>query len=400
MKSMQVENLRNDGTSAVTPQQEEFIGRKLHVAQMLTYYGTGGIARHVLDLSTWLEVRGHTVSPVSTGGEWGGSETNPRFVDLPLLGVTAYGGAMPRRLLNLVRSVVGMRRWLRQANVDVIHAHDSGPALVARLAVGARKIPILTTYHGSPPERVPGFARIAAHSDLVITPSRFAAEELIEKGGLARDQVRVIGLGVKPAPPKDSAEVARVRSELLGDGTHLVVSLSRLDHQKGIDILIEVVARLRDSNPHVRFAVVGDGPLAVDLPILARQRGVADRLQFIGRTEFPYNYLRAADLMVLTSRWEALPISIVESFRAGTPVVATRCSGVPDLVDDSVGACVPVEDVSAISEALIKLLDDPERRKSLSAAALQRSAEDRFQPDWINRNFEATYQKLAGRNER
>lgn len=378
----------------MTPLPETTPGRTLHIAQMLTYYGTGGIARHVHDLTAWLETRGHVVTPISTAGEWGGPDTCPRFVDLPLLNVTAYGGRLPRRLLSLARSVQVMRRWLRHADVDVIHAHDSGPALVARLAVGSRRIPIVVTYHGSPPERVPGFSRIAARTDLVVTPSRHAADDLVARGGLDRERVRVIGLGIKPAPVDDPADVAALRAELLGDGTRLVVSLSRLDHQKGIDIMIDVVARLGHSHPHVRFAVVGDGPLEAELPALAKTRGVSDRLRFVGRTQTPYRYLRAADLMLLTSRWEALPISIVESFRVGTPVVATDCSGVRELVDDDVGACVPVGDVDAIANAVTTILDDPDRAGTLSEAALLRSSENRFDPDWVNRRFESTYLDL------
>ena len=116
---------------------------------------------------------------------------------------------------------------------------------------------------------------------------------------------------------------------------------------------------------------------------------------FVGRTEMPYRYLRAADLMLLTSRWEALPISIVEAFRVGTPVVATDCSGVHELVDDTVGACVPIGDVAAIAGAVAGVLDDPVRRAGMGQAARARSGEDRFKPDWINRQFEATYLELV-----
>ena len=130
---------------------------------------------------------------------------------------------------------------------------------------------------------------------------------------------------------------------------------------------------------------------------LARDRGVSDHLTFVGRTEKPHLYLRAADLFLLTSRWEALPFSIVEAFQAGIPAVATACSGVVELIDDEVGAVVPIGDVDAICEAVSSVLLDRESRRQMSEAAKIRGTEDRFQPDWVHEQFEKTYLSLAGK---
>lgn len=384
----------------MTPQPKNLKKRALHVAQIPSDLGTGGIARHVLDLSSWLETQGHKVSFVTTPGEWASPNTYERFVDIPVRFVSADGGSLPNRLISLARSVFGIRRWLAREQVDVIHAHESGPALAARLAVGRRNIPIAVTYHGSHPDRVQSFGRIASKADLVITPSHRAAEDLADRGGVQREKLKVIGLGIKPTPQEDPQKVAQIRSGLLGDGSQLVVSLARLAYQKGIDVLIDVVAKTALSHPHIRFAVVGDGPLENEMKEKAAARGVAGRITFVGRTSHPYTYLRAADLMVLTSRWEALPISIVEAFRVGTPVVATDCSGVHELVDETVGACVPIGDIRAISSAIVKTLDDPDKLIAMSASAINRSAEDRFDPEWVNKRFEETYLELASKLQR
>jgi glycosyltransferase involved in cell wall biosynthesis len=371
--------------------------KRLKIVQMPSDYGTGGIARHVLDLSSWLEAQGHLIYPASTPGEWAGPETHERFLPLPTQYISAAGGSLPARLRAMARASLGLRRWLGRNPVDLIHAHESAPALAALIARAGRGVPVAVTYHGSDPDRVSGFGRIARHADLVITPSHRAAEDLAGPGGVPKDKIKVIGLGIKPAPQDTPKDVAALRRELLGDGTQLVVSMSRIAYQKGVDVLIDVVARMAEPHPGIRFAIVGDGPLEAEMKALAKTRGVADRLIFAGRTTTPYRYLRAADMMLLTSRWEALPISIVEAFRVGTPVVATDCSGVHELVDDTVGACVPIGDVPAISGAVAALLKDPTHLAAAGAAALDRSTEDRFDPDWINARFEATYRALANR---
>ncbi len=364
---------------------------------MQTQFGMGGITRHILTLSEWLRRRGHRVTLAGTADAWAGPDTEPEFLDLPLKSVSGQGGAIPVRIFHAAASVLGLRRWLRNNRVDLIHAHESAPALVANFARAGTGIPLAVTYHGSEPSRIASFGGIASKADLVITPSHRSAEDLARIGGVPNAKLKVLGLGVDPAPDDPASEVASLRAELLGDGEKLVVTVARLDYQKGIDILIEVVARMKDMRPGIRFAVAGDGPDSERLKALASSESVDQHLRFVGRVSRPHLYLRAADLFLLTSRWEALPISIVEAFQTGTPAVATSCSGVVELIDDEVGAVVPVGDVEAISAAIIRVLSDEQALRAMGQAALARSRLDRFDPDWVHAQFEETYRRLTGR---
>ncbi|WP_171189015.1 glycosyltransferase family 4 protein [Ruegeria sp. HKCCC2117] len=368
--------------------------RPIRIAQMCTDFGMGGIARHALDLGTWLGAGGHGVYLAGTPGEWASEGAADGFLSIPTRYVGVDGGAMFRRLANTGRGAIALRRWLVSSQIDVIHAHESAPALVALLARMRLNIPLVVTYHGSDPQRIRGFGKIARHADLVVTPSHRAAEDLAEIADVSKDKLRVIGLGIKPPPEDTDQDVAELRKTLLRGGNRLVVTIARVAYQKGIDVLIECVARLKDTHPDYRFVVVGDGPLDQEMRALATQRGLDEHLFFAGRTEVPYRYLRAADLMLLTSRWEALPISIAEAFQVGTPVVATDCSGVHELVHDTVGACVPIGDVAAITQAVEHILEDDQKRADMAASALDRSKESRFDPDHINRQIEALYFSL------
>ncbi len=373
--------------------------RPLRILLLCTDFGMGGIARHTLDLQTWLVAQGHQVYLGGTIGEWAGPKTDVDFLDMPTRYVGSDGGNILARLGHIARAAVRMRRWLSKHPVDLIHAHESAPALVADLARKGRNIPLIVTYHGSDPERIRSFGAIARRADLVITPSHRSAKSLETMGQVPASKLQVIGLGIKPAPADETVDVAALRKKLLGDGKHLIVTIARIAHQKGIDILIECVARLKESHPHYRFVVIGDGPLEAEMLALAKRKGVLSHLTFAGRSETPFRYLRAADLKLLTSRWEALPISIVEAFQAGLPVVATDCSGVGELVDERVGRCVPKGDVDAICQAVSQTLEDAKGLQKKSATALKRSHEGRFDPDTINRQFETTYRALIGTKE-
>jgi glycosyltransferase involved in cell wall biosynthesis len=372
------------------------MSRPLRILEMPTRFGMGGIARHVLGLSAWLAARGHAVHLAGTPSLWAGPVTHPGFLALDLAAVSEEGGSLPARLLAAARAAARLRAWLRANPVDLIHAHESAPALVARLARPGLGLPLAVTYHGAEPGRVAAFGRIARGADLVITPSHRSAADLAAAGGVPRAKLRVIGLGVAPPPPADPAAVAALRAALLGDGGQLVVTLARITRQKGIDILLETAARVTAADPSVRFALVGDGEARAAMEARAAALGLGPRFVFAGRTETPHLFLRAADLFLLTSRWEALPFTIVEAFQAGLPAVATDCGGVAELIDGTVGAVVPREDVPAIAAAVQALLGDPARRRAMAAAALARAGEPRFDPAHVHARFEETYRALAG----
>ncbi|SPH18231.1 Alpha-monoglucosyldiacylglycerol synthase [Defluviimonas aquaemixtae] len=371
----------------------------MRIFEVGTEFGVGGIARHIIDLTHWLRDAGHTVYFAGGADALLDSSKDDYFFTVPLAKVSASGGSVATRLFNMMRCVAILRRYLKRYPADVIHCHESAPALVAKLAATGMGIPIAVTYHGSEPERVRSFGRIGRFAaDIVITPSHRCADELHDLGGVPRERLRVVGLGVKPAPDVDQNEVARLRADLLGeDGKLLVLLLARASYQKGLDILIEVASEILKIRTDIRFVVAGIGPMFEALKALAREKRVDSHVNFIGETHRPYHYLHAADIFLLTSRWEALPISIVEAFRAGVPVIATDAGGVRQLVDENVGAVVPIGDVEECVRQLLHLANDEGLRANMSKAALARSREDRFTPDVIHAQFERLYGEMTHR---
>lgn len=366
----------------------------MKILQLNTNFRRGGIQRHTLDLSKWLVASGHDVHLMGARGEWSADLTPDQFTELDLLKVNHEGGALPQRLFNTVKCVWQLRRWLRANPVDVIHAHESAPALVADLARRGLGVPLVVTYHGSTRDRVRQFARIAGRADLVVTPSHASARDLVSLGGLPEAQVRVNGLGLQPAPMRDDARVDELRAALLGQGERLLVTIARLTEQKGIDVLIECIARMKRDHPTYRFVLVGTGALMDEMVALAAEKGVSDVLTFAGQTDRPHDYLYAGDAFLLTSRWESLPFTIPEAFQAGLPVVATACSGVVELVDEAVGQTVPVGDVDAICQAVAGVLSNDATRQALGAAALARSKEPRFDLDWTYSRLLDLYEQV------
>jgi len=364
----------------------------MRILQFCTAFGTGGIARHAVDLGLWLRQQGHSIHFAGVPGVNMDEQRGDHFLTLEVDLVSGNGGILAR-CSHALSCALKLRNFLRRNKIDLIHCHESAPAIVAHLASVGMNLPILLTFHGSNPERVRQFALTAkVTAELVIAPSHRSAEELIQEGGLEPSKICVIGLGVKSLPLVDDEEKTRLRKELLGEnGRLLIVVVARIAYQKGIDILIKVVEKISRFRDDIQVAVVGDGPLRTEMEALSKSSGVGDFISFVGNRANPHIYLHAADLFVLTSRWEALPLSIVEAFRAGLPVVAADTSGVEELVDSSVGKVLPIGDVDAFVQSILRLCGDDKLRRKLAAEALKRSTEDRFDPDYIHRIFEKTY---------
>lgn len=373
----------------------------MRILQLCTRFPPGGIQRHVIDLTHGLRGRGHHVAVAGTSGAWMNEEIDGDFFPIDIHNVAAEGGPLPRRLWTALKSGLALRNVIRRERIDLVHAHESAPALVAWIATRGLRRPVIVTFHGAEPERIGEFGRIARMTaDLIVTPSHNSARDLIERGGVPEAKLRVMGLGVQQKARPPAAEVEALRRDLLDNGGRkLIVTVARLAYQKGIDILVEAARRALTSDPSLRFVVVGDGPQREDARRWAQDAGVEDKVRFVGHSDTAPLYLAAADLFFLPSRWESLPITIVEAFQQGTPVLATDTAGVVELVDSGVGQVVPVGDVNAMAHALIYLTSDPARLTRMAEAALARAGEPRFSPAHVHETFVQLYADTLARPE-
>lgn len=175
----------------------------------------------------------------------------------------------------------------------------------------------------------------------------------------------------------------------------VVASIGRLSPIKDHRLLIEA-ARIVLQHQRVLFVIVGDGPERAGLERQARETGVAENFWFVGWLAKPYPLLSAADLIVLTSKSEGLPIAALEAMALKKPVVATRVGGVSEVIRDGVsGDLVDPGNAEAFAAALLRMLADGERRRSFGLAGRE-IVEYEFSYGIMVRRLGDVYRSLIG----
>jgi glycosyltransferase involved in cell wall biosynthesis len=282
----------------------------------------------------------------------------------------------------VLAGMVAIWRLCRRERYDIIHIHWPFPlAVFGWAAQRARPARLVTTFYGVELRWVKtamplfrGFLRWAARrSDAVVAISSYTATELRE---LVDVPIEVIPYTTS-LPEPEPAPTGR-------DGTGPVLFVGRLVERKGVAQALEAIAKLGPTGP--RLEIVGEGPERAALAQLADRLGVADRVVFRGRisgAELQASYARAAVCVLPSVRdtrgdTEGLGVVLLEAMNHGTPVVASRIGGIPDIVEDGVsGLLVPPADAAALAAAIRRLLSDPALARRLGEGG-RRRLHDRF----------------------
>jgi len=177
-----------------------------------------------------------------------------------------------------------------------------------------------------------------------------------------------------------------------------IVSIGRLVHQKGFDILLRAFAINSPHHPEWNLTIIGEGPLRAELESLINSLGLEGRVKLLGQVINVDDYLGHADLFVLASRFEGFPMALCEALAIGLPVVAMDCpTGPREIIRDGIdGVLVPNEDVDALAAAMDRLMKDLGERQRLACRGpeiIERFGVQRVMPMWDELLAEVVQQK-------
>lgn len=283
-----------------------------------------------------------------------------------------------------LKSILNLWNLLRTNRVDLLHIHDPRAGVIGRLVAKSLGIPVIYTVHLPPYYYVSGLKRgfyryverfLNYHfTERIIYVSQRVYREAIGQKITPFDRTMVIENGVDLelyATPLDRHKVRNTMNT--PDDLPVICFIGRLTEQKGLDVLLLAVRALIDQALHLRVWLVGDGPLRSQLEGQTLKLGLSDVVQFLGFRDDVPSLLRSSDVFALPSRYEAMPIVLLEAMAAGLPSVVTDVGDNAELVEDGVsGITVPPENPEALAEALKRLLLDPALRSTMGKKAKSR----------------------------
>jgi glycosyltransferase involved in cell wall biosynthesis len=362
---------------------------------MLESSGHGGAEVVVLQLAEELRRRGHTVLPVGPSSKPGWLGKRFRELDFD------WHGFVLRRPLD-PGCIYRLARLFREQRIDVVHSHEFTMAVYGAAAAKLAGIPHVVSMHGNQTMTRAWRRRVALrwafrHSAATVAVSQATKRSLDADLGLAARVVTVVPNGIPLRPGRAEP----VRTELgVRPGEVVLLAVGNLIERKGHIVLLRALAQLEREGLAApwRLAIAG-GRGGEQQPILqafAAEHGLAERVHLLLHRDDIPDLQAAADVFVMPSLWEGLPLAVLEAMHAGNPVVASATSGIPEAVtDEREGLLVPPGDVGALAVALRRVLTDEPFRRRLGAGAKERALRE-FTITAMTDAYERLYRSRVG----
>ena len=368
---------------------------KIGITCYPTYGGSGAVATELgLDLAR----RGHQVHFITYDSPFrlrGYAErvffhqVETRMGHYPLFDHFPYTLALASKQHEVV-----LRERLEVLHVHYAIPHATTAYLAREMLNGDWPLRVITTLHGTDITLVGqessfyGITKFSIEqSDAVTAVSNYLKDETYRAFGCGTCDIRTIPnfVNLQEYRPGDPD----CRGRLAPAGHRLITHVSNFREVKRVKDVIRVFARIQRAMP-ATLIMIGDGPERVDAESEARELGVAEQVRFLGRIDSVASLLQGSDLFILPSQTESFGLAALEAMACGSPVVASRAGGLPEVIDDGVnGILEPVGSVEAMGRRAVELLRDQERHAAMRAAAIAKA--EQFSSERIVPMYEAIY---------
>jgi glycosyltransferase involved in cell wall biosynthesis len=319
-------------------------------------------------------------------------------------GVECFSCDAPSRK-NYVSAILKLSKYLKKEKVDILHVHLFDPSIVGLLAAvkAGTKYRLMTRHYSDYHTRINKKWHVKLDqmcnrlSHKIIGVSEHTSNHVVEIEGAPREKVVTIYNGIDFDRVKTSGGDfrKRIRQEFAAEDKFLILTTGRLHPEKGYPYLFEAAAKLKKltEKPFV-WLIAGKGIFEAEFRQKVTELGCDEMIKFIGfRKDIP-DLMSTADVFVLPSVAEAFGVVFAEAIHLGTPIVATKIGGIPEIVSDGVdGILIPPADSNAIAETVADLINHPEKLKSLANMGKQKVIE-RFEFEDMTRQYEAVYEGL------
>lgn len=368
----------------------------------ITTFLQGGAGRLISDLACSQARSGHkvTVAASRTGEQDYGNY--PQWLDrlasagIPLILVES---TFKRTVSFNVAAFRQIAESLDCGSLSLIHTHAAIPSLVALLlrSRAKRAIPIVQTMHGwgirKDPEQSATDITLMNQLDRVVATSE-SSQRLLLRLGLAPELISVVANGVAPLPPHiDTIDTSLLRL-WRSNGFMILVCIGTVGSRKNQRLLLQAMAQPQ-APQNLACAVVGEGEEVPALQAMAQDSGIADRVYFFGHQPEGAQFIAGADWLVLPSNDEGQPLSVLEAYQAGVPVLGSDIPEIAEVVfPEQTGILFHAGNVDSLVQALALAARTPEDKRKRMGAEEKKLWQERFSLDRMLDQYARIYHEL------
>ena len=354
----------------------------MRIVQIIPTFGVGGAETMCEGLCRQLQKDGHEVFAVSLSGDRTMITDRMEQAGIPLF-------YLDKALGSGFQCVGQLKKLLRELHPQVIHTHLHA---LKYAALASRNIPIVHTVHNQAAQEAVfldqqiGKYLFRRGKAQPVALTREVQQSVAELYGLPEAKIPVITNGIDLSRCGEKSDYAlHYPVELLHVG--------RFFPQKNHEVLVQAAAILKKRGCNVRIRCCGDGPLLESIQKQVLEAGLSGHIVFEGVCGDILDRMTQADIFLLPSKWEGMPMTIIEAMGTGLPVVASKVGGVPDIITDGESGLLIPPTAEALTQAIERLVKDEALREHLGTQARQESR--RFSIEAMAQGYEALYAHLT-----
>lgn len=322
-------------------------------------------------------------------------------------GVPTRAVGLPRTIkpFQMIASVFEMAAYMRRERVEIVHTHCVVPGILGRIAAVLAGVPtIVHTIHGFDLAGSPGplLTRLYMLAEklcgrvtrMTLSQNRADLETVRELKIVPPERLRFIGNGIDLRRFRPTARTVDPQAPIT------ILCTARFEPVKNHPMLFAAIRKVKERGKRIRVWLVGAGHLRDEYERRCNELEIADIVEFLGYRDDMPELLARTDIAVLTSIDEGIPRAMLEAMAMRVPTVATDVVGTKEtVVDDETGFLVPLNDVGALTDRLIQLIDDPALRERMGVRGRAR-VESEFDEDKIVDALAGIYRELAATTNR
>ena len=290
----------------------------------------------------------------------------------------------------MLKSYWSIKNIINREQITIVHSHHRMAAFYAELVAPKSVVKVANAHNTFTDKK--RMTRFAYRNMRLIAVGGMVKKNLTEYFGIPKEQVCVIHNAVKPFDG-NIVPIKLLYQEHI-KGNVLIGNIGRLSKQKGMIYFIEAAEITAKKHPEAKFFIVGDGEEKEQLQEQIEAKRLRDKVLFLGYRSDIQNVMSQLDFVVLSSLWEGLPLTPIEAFSVGKPVIGTAVDGTPEIIRDGIdGYLIEPRNPVQLAEKMNKLIENSEVRGNMGIYATRRY-QDEFSFEKLSERYIAFYEEI------